>query len=173
MGGRDQNVWDVLRWMATHPADALFERWNYKSAVLSSLARGSIFFTTNLTAGADAAIAAMITEWCFRFATAGFYGAATQAFRAVTPPLHGTLAAMVILPAVAHSLEFLVHLWRGTPALGTSIAASVVFTAISTAFNLFAMRRGVFIVGEGGGSLLSDLVRLPRLLFSFLAAPAR
>jgi hypothetical protein len=168
-----QTIRGVLRWMIASPRDALLARWNYKSAVLSSLFRGAIFFGANLAAGLEAAVAALVTEVCVRGTTAGFYGAATQAFRTVTPPLHGTLAAMVLLPAVAHSLELLVHAWRGTVVLGPSIAASVAFTALSTTFNLFAMRRGVLIVGEGGGSLLSDMVRIPRLVLAFLAAPAR
>ena len=46
----------------------------------------------------------------------------------------------------------------------------VLFTIISTLFNLFAMRRGVLIVGEGRGSLLSDLRQLPRLIVLFLAS---
>ncbi len=144
--------------------------WNYKSAVLSSCFRSSLFFTTNLSAGVDAATAAMVTEFAFRFVTSGFYGAATQAFRRVEPPRLGTLGAIAVLPAVAHSLEFVVHAARGTPELATSMAASVAFTVLSTAFNLFAMRRGVLIVGAGAGSLCRDLASLPRLMVSFIGA---
>ena len=115
----------VLRWMVRHPWSALVRRWNYKSAVLSAVLRASIFFGANRAAGVDAAVAAMITEFCFRISTAGFYGAVTQAFRRVEPPQAGTIAAMVVLPLVTHSLEFIVHWWRGTPELGVSIAASV------------------------------------------------
>ena len=147
--------------------------WNYKSAVLSSFSRSAVFFGTNLTVSHEAAIAAMVTEFCFRFTTAGFYGAATQAFRKVEPPAIGMALAVVFVPLVAHSLELLVHFWRGTPALTASIGASLVFTALSTSFNLFAMRRNVLVVGDGAASLLSDLSRIPRLLVAFLVAPAR
>jgi hypothetical protein len=164
-----RGVGAVVRWIVMHPWEAIGRRWNYKSAVLSALCRGALFFATNLSAGLDAAAAAFLTELGFRFATAGFYGALTQAFRRVDPPAHGTAAALVALPGVAHSLEWVVHRWRGTPELAASIAASLVFTALSTAFNLFAMRRGVLIVGEGGGSLLADLRRMPRLMVSFIA----
>jgi len=147
--------------------------WNYKSAVLSSLSRGAVFFAANLNVSREAAVAAMVTEFCFRFTTAGFYGAATQAFRKVEPPALGMAAAVVVVPLVAHSVELLVHVWRGTPALAASIGASLVFTAVSTSFNLFAMRRGVLVVGDGAAPLLSDLGRIPRLLVAFLVAPAR
>jgi hypothetical protein len=159
--------------MLRHPWHAVGQRWNYKSAVLSALMRSSIFFGANRVAGLDAALAAMTTEFCFRISTAGFYGAVTQAFRRVEPPAAGTVAVMVVLPLLTHSLELTVHWWRGTPELGLSMAASVAFTALSTSFNLFAMRRGAFVVGAGHQSLLSDLLSLPRLVAQFVRAAAR
>jgi hypothetical protein len=118
-------------------------------------------------------VAAFVTEFCFRFATAGFYGALTQAFRRVEPALRGTIAALVVVPGIAHVLEFLVHWARGTPELAASIGASIVFTVLSTSFNLFAMRRGALVVGQGSDSLVADLRRMPRLIVSFLGAAAR
>jgi hypothetical protein len=115
----------------------------------------------------------MITEFCFRFLTAGFYGAMTQAFRRVEPAATGMMAAMVVLPLTAHSLELAIHWWRETPALGASIAASGLFTAVSTTFNLFVMRHGTLVVGDGQQSLLADLAAMPRLIVAFIAAAAR
>jgi hypothetical protein len=63
----------------------LLHRWNWKSAVLSSLLRATLFFATNLAAGLPAAIAAMKTELVFRGITSGFYGALTEAFREAEP----------------------------------------------------------------------------------------
>lgn len=147
--------------------------WNYKTAILSALVRGAIFFVTTATAGLAAAAAAMAAEFGFRFLTAGFYGALTQWFRRVEPALLGTAGAIVVLPVVAHSLEFIVHSWRGTPNLATGMAASIAFTCVSTAFNLFAMRRGALIIGDGRQSLLQDLRAMPRLVVLFVAAAAR
>lgn len=166
-------VGDVLRWLLRDPWHAVGRRWNYKSAVLSAVVRASIFFVTNRMAGFDAAVAAMTTEFCFRIVTSGFYGAVTQAFRRVEPASAGTVAAMVLLPLLAHALELLVHWWQGTPELGVSITASVMFTAISTSFNLFAMRQGVFVVGAGRQSLWSDILALPRLVVQFVRATVR
>jgi hypothetical protein len=167
------SVGHALRWIVCHPWYALGLRWNYKAAVLSSVLRASLFGAVNISAGADAALAAMTTELCFRFATSGFYGAMTQAFRRVEPVRAGTIAAIIVLPLVAHSLEFLVHWWRGTAVLGASITASVAFTALSTTFNLFAMRHGTLIVGRGRRSLLSDLAAMPRLMVLFVRTAAR
>lgn len=158
----------VILWVLRDPWGSLGQRWNYKSAVLSSASRALLFFAVNLTAGTEAAVAAMTAEFCLRFATAGFYGALTQAFRRVHPARHGTVAAMVLLPALAHSLELLVHWWRGTPELAASILVSVAFTALSTSFNLFAMRRGVLVVGADGRSLWQDLRAMPGLVAAFV-----
>jgi hypothetical protein len=82
-------------------------------------------------------------------------------------------AAMVILPLVNHSLEFLVHWLRGTPKLGLSISASVLFTICSTAFNVYAMRHGVLTVGGKSKSLREDLASLLPLFGQFLLAGPR
>jgi len=134
---------------------------------MSSLVRSTLFFVANLGAGLPAARSAFLTEIVFRSTTAGFYGALTQAFRDVRPVWTGTAAGMVVLPVTTHLLEFVVHDWRGTERLGESIALSVGFTALSTSFNLYAMRRGALTVGDGSQSLWCDLRRVPRLLLDF------
>jgi hypothetical protein len=109
----------------------------------------------------------MALEFVFRFATSGFYGALTQAFRGLRPPLVGTVAALIALPVTGHALEFALHWWRGTPALAASVGLSVMLTVVSTWFNLFAMRRGVLVVGPGQRSLRHDLHAMPRILALF------
>lgn len=161
-------VSQVMALLIRHPWRYVGSRWNYKSAVMSSAFRAQVFLIANLSAGPEAAIAAMGAEFVFRFATAGLYGALTQAFRGVQPERAATIAVMVLLPLVGHSLELCVHWLRGTPNLITSIAASVGFTILSTAFNLFAMRRGALIVGEGSRSLWQDLMQMPSLLAAFI-----
>jgi hypothetical protein len=61
----------------------------------------------------------------------------------------------------------------GTQKLAASMTASVAFTALSTAFNLFAMRRGVLIVGADRLTLRQDLRAMPRLVVLFAGAAAR
>jgi hypothetical protein len=110
----------------------------------------------------------MLAEFTYRAITAGFYGALTQAFREARPVWKANLAVMVLLPIVSHSLEISIHLARGTPRLLRSVIASVCFTAISTLFNLYAMRCGALTVGEGSGSVGDDLRRVPQLIAGFL-----
>jgi hypothetical protein len=166
----EETVGRVLIGLARHPIDRIARRWNWKSAVLSSASRASLFFTANLAAGLDAAFAAMLTEFVFRGLTAGFYGGITQSFRRATPHWLASITVMVLLPISTHTTEFFVHWFRGTEKLAASLTVSVVFTVISTLFNLFAMRRGVLIVGEGRGTLLADLRQIPRLIVLFVAS---
>src|ERR1700722_1650162 len=50
----------VFGGMLRHPIRELILRWNWKSALLSSLLRATIFFFTNLVAGWHAALGAML-----------------------------------------------------------------------------------------------------------------
>lgn len=161
-------VGQVLKRLVLHPGEMLLSRWNWKSAILSSGFRAALFFATNLAAGLPAAVAALQTELLFRGITSGFYGALTEAFREAEPPWAAAVTVMILLPFANHSVEFLVHWARGTRKLVPSIIASVAFTALSTLFNFFVMRRGALIVGAGRGTLSNDLRRLPRLLLDFV-----
>ena len=155
------------------PNEYLIKKWNWKSAILSTVLRSVLFFFTNLAAGMHAALAAMTTEWVYRGITSGFYGALTEALRDVEPPWAGALAVLVMLPIANHSVELLVHWIRGTNRLFTSIGASVALTALSSLFNYYAMRHGTFIVGHGRKALLHDLIQFPRLVVEFCILPVR
>lgn len=163
----------VLIGLAHDPISYVVRRWNWKSAVLSAGIRGAIFFAANIRAGLAPAIRAVLVELLFVAATNGFYGALTQAFAAARPFWAAAVAVMVLVPAVAHSLEFVFHWAAGTPLLGRSILASVAFSIISALFNLYAMRRGVLVVGQESRSFPDDLRRLPRIAMGFITAPAR
>jgi hypothetical protein len=164
------SVAGVLRDLLRNPAGLLLRRWNWKSAVLSSLFRAAIFFFANLRAGWRAAAGAMLAELLYRGITAGFFGALTQAFRRAQPAWLAATVAIVLVPLTSHSIELTVHLARGTPKLLASMISSVIFTILSTLFHLYAMRRGVLIVGTGSRSLAADFRQMPRIVAGFLAA---
>ena len=168
--GPPPSVFQVLRNLLLHPIESIARRWNWKAALLSSSVRALIFFAANLPAGRHAALAALLTELAFRGVASGFYGALTKAFRFAEPEWAAALVAMILLPLTGHSLEFLIHLLWGTMKLRTSIIASVCFTAVSTLFNLYAMRRGALVTGEGQQTLRSDMKRMPRLIAGFLVS---
>ena len=138
--------------------------------MFSSTTRSILFFFANLTAGWHAATGAMLAEFLFRATTAGFYGALTQNFRKVAPAWQAGIAVMVLLPLSSHSLEFTLHWLRHTPKLGTSIITSVIFTAISTLFNWYAMRKGAMVVGGDSQSIARDMRAMPKIIGQFCAA---
>ena len=80
---------------------------------------------------------------------------------------------MLVLPAAGHLGELILHSLRGTPNLTTALTASIAFTGVSTAFNLFAMRRGALIVGAGERPLAEDLRAMPKLLLLFVISISR
>lgn len=151
-----------------HPSYFLLRRWNWKSAILSCLIRGAIFFSINILSGFRAATYAMLLEISFISITAGFYGALLQAFRKAKPDWAASLTVMILLPAIHHSLEFFIHSFGGTKKLSASIMASVSFSAVSACFNLFTMRRGILIVGKHQQPFLQDLKQLPHVILAFL-----
>lgn len=150
-----------------NPSRHLLRRWNWKSAFLSALFRGTLIFLANLSAGGSSAIGAMLAEVCYRGLTSGFYSALTQTFRFAQPVWAASVIPVMLIPIISDGLEFSMHAVRGTLRLGATVAASVTFTAISTLFELYAMRNSVLIMGENSGSLLQDLQRLPNLAVSF------
>jgi len=148
--------------------NAVLNRWNWKSALLSALFRGLIFLATTWSSGWQAAMGAMAAESLLRSVTAGFYGGLTQRFRLIEPAWKGAALALIALPSIAHSIEFAMHRLRGTPHLAAGMRASIAFTVISTLFHLHATRRGAFLSGTGSASLWSDLRRSPALIGGFV-----
>ncbi len=165
-----ETVAHVLGKLVRDPWHALILKWNWKSAVFSSLIRANIFFFVTLRAGWRAAVGAFLVELSYRGLTSGFYGALTQAFRSAEPAWGAALTVMFLLPLSSHAIEFLVHSLRHTPHLAANIISSVCFTIISTLFNWYAMRKGSLIVGREGQTVAKDLCSMPRLIVSFLAA---
>ena len=159
--------------MLMAPMARTLTRWNWKSAVPSSIFRAILFLIANWSAGPAAAFSAMGLEFAYRSVTAGFHGALTQSLRGIEPAWRGAVAASLLLPAAGNSLEWLLHKLRGTPNLRTSIAASVIFTMVSSLFHLFSMRRGHFIAGERSLPLREDLRQVPALLRDFVLTGPR
>lgn len=168
-----RTVTGVWRQLLRHPVELLLRRWNWKSAVLSALIRGMLFFIANLDAGMAAAVGAMTIESAFYVSTAGFYGAFLQSFRRVTPLWQGMVTVAVVLPAINHSLEFLLHEAGGTARIREGMIASVLLSVFSATFNLFVMNRGALVVGSGSRSLRADLRAMPRLVIDYLLCLAR
>jgi hypothetical protein len=167
------SVPEALAHLLLNPWRRLLLRWNWKTALLSACARGTIFFIANIGAGLGAALDAMRVEAALFATLAGFHGALTQTFRSAQPAWAATMTVMALAPAVNHTLEYLLHYASGTRRITAGVAASISLSIFSAVFNLFAMRRGVLIVGDERASLIDDLRRMPRIVFDFAMAIPR
>jgi len=163
---------DLVRELLLHPQQLIL-LWNWKSALLSVILRGPIFFTAALRQGWQAAMAALLTESIFCVLSAGFYGALVQIFKDAEPQWLTGGFLTVVMPITFQILEYLLHWFSGTPHLRGAVIVSFVVSAISALFNWYAMRRGTLLVGQEAGGFGADLRRLPRLFFGFFAVLPR
>jgi hypothetical protein len=166
-------VVDVSVELMRHPVRSVIHQWHWKSATLSAVIRGSLFFAANLTDGAGAAARAAAVESALAAPMVGVLAAAIQAYRCAEPRWAATLVTAALIPVLAQIVECAVHWSARTPQFEASMLASIGLSAISTAFNLFAMRRGVMIVGSGARRFRDDLRQIPRLVVAFVLALPR
>jgi len=163
----------TLKGFVFRPVETVIRRWNWKAAALSACVRGALFFSTNIGAGLEAAVGAMMIESAVFVSIAGFYGGLIESMRRAHPAWAATMVVTMVFPAINHTLEFAAHSAGGTKKIGVGVLISAGFSILSASFNLFAMRRGVLIVGEERRSLLDDLRRTPRIAFEFVTAIPR
>lgn len=173
---------EVLRSLVSHPLQVI-KRWNWKAALLGAILRASFYFTVYKAAKENmrAALTAAGVELTFRFLTSGVSGSLVQSFRHATPAWLATLVVTISLPIFSHSVEYVTHYVQEVYFKGVlpgsenngrqwAFAFSVLFSALSAMFNLFAMRHGVLLVGAGKEtkSLWSDIKKIPALVWEFL-----
>ncbi|MGB8014030.1 MAG: hypothetical protein WCF68_20615 [Terriglobales bacterium] len=163
---------DLLRELLVRPQRLLL-LWNWKSALLSMILRGPIFFAAAIRQGWHAAMVALLTESIFCVLSAGFYGAVVQTLKDAEPQWLTGAFLTVVMPVTFQILEYGLHWFRGTPHLRIAGIISLVVSAISALFNWYAMRRGTLLVGREAGGFGGDLLRLPRLLLGFFAVLPR
>jgi|SRR5271157_139314 len=144
----DDSARSALRRIAADPAGQLVRRWNWKSALLSSLWRGPVFAALAAHGGWRPVFAAGGAEILLQAAAAGFSGAVTQAFHRVRPAWQGCAAAAALTLCIQHPLELAVHRMRGTPHWRWGVLVSMVFSVAAAAVNMGLMRRGFLTVGE-------------------------
>jgi hypothetical protein len=137
--------------------------WNWKAAVLSALFR-TIFFSIATFRGPGAA-RGIVIEILFRLAIGGFWGSLLQAFRAAQPAWLAGSCAAVILPASAHTLEFLALAAGNATHIKAGMIVSVVVSVFSLLLNWCLMRDGLMITGAGALRLSDDFRRLPGSLY--------
>lgn len=176
------SVKDVLWNLIHHPAQ-IITRWNWKTAVMGAIVR-SAFYLTVYQVSRQAwlvTLTAVAVEFAFRFFTTGLAGALVQSFRKARPIWLSYVIVSILLPAFSHTVEFVTHFAQeryfadvfaaseNGVARQRAFAISVLFSVISVLFNLYAMRRGVLLVGahEDTKPFVTDMKSIPRLIAQF------
>lgn len=173
---------EVLRSLVSHPLQ-IITRWNWKAALIGASLRASFYFTVYKAARENmrAALTAAAVELGFRFFTSGISGSLVQSFRRASPAWLAAVIVTISLPIFSHSVEYATHYVQDVYFAGVlpasenngrqyAFAISVLFSAFSAIFNLFAMRHGVLLVGAGKEtkSLWSDFKKIPMLVLEFM-----
>jgi hypothetical protein len=162
------SVWEALRALLRNPWRCFVLRWNGKAAMLSAMFRGGIFLAASMKSHHAGRTSGVLAEAMFGAVSAGFFGTLTQALRFAGPGWLAELLLAGIFPLLFQVGDFYFHASLGTQVFRIGMIASAVFTALSSAFNLYIMRRGTLLVGEESNPFAEDLGALPRLALSFV-----
>jgi len=161
-----QALLEVLR----NPFHYFIHRWNWKSALFAAINRGTIFFIATMKRGRLEMSVAVLVEILFSCATAGIYAAFTQAMRFARPEWLGACVVALVIPAALYGVDYFAHVWTGMHHVRPAVTFATGLSVVSTLFNLFIMRRGAMVVGEGSQPLWRDLIRIPLLIVQFVIA---
>ena len=162
------NLGWALREMLSHPLRTLIPPWSWKAAAFAAALRGLTFFVTNLQAGREEAVKALVVEALFAFATGGLIGAISQQLRRAEPLWATASVVWVGLPSVMLLAQSGVHRLAHTPHLSGGLVLSYSVAMVSAAFSWYAMRNGAMLGGTDETTVLHDMEALPKILLRFL-----
>jgi hypothetical protein len=145
--------------------------WNWKCALLSATARSLVYLAAMARTGQQGGFSVVAVEMVYVTLTAGVYAGLQQKALGFRSRLFGNLAVVIGVPMLAQILDWLTHRAVGAAAPGKATLAVCAFATLSALFHLHVMRRGAFLTGHTGRSLLDDFRRMPRLTAGFVLSP--
>jgi hypothetical protein len=145
--------------------------WNWKCALMSATARSLVYLAALARSGPHGRLSIVLVEIAYVALTAGVYAGLQQRALAIRPQFFGNVIIAFGIPLLAQFVDWLAHHLVGAPVPLRATVAVSIFACVSALFHLFVMRRGVFLSGHGR-SLGDDFRRIPRLVISFIVAPA-
>jgi len=161
--------------MASHRRRSVLARlcaaWHWKCALLSAVARSVVYLAAMVRTRSHGRLSIVLVEMAYVTLTAGIYAGMQQRALRLRSRTLGNLTAALLVPAIAQFLDILAHSAVGSPVPARATIAVCVFAAISAAFHVHIMRRGVLLTGAHSHSLAEDFRRIPKLIAEFLFAP--
>jgi len=146
--------------------------WNWKCALLSACARSIVYLAAMARSGLHGRLAIILVEMAYVTLTAGLYAGLQQKALGLRMRRLGDAIVVLGIPMLAQYLDWLAHWASGAAAPARATLAVCIFVAVSAMFHLHVMRRGVFLSGHTGHTLVEDFRRIPRLILDFLLQPA-
>jgi hypothetical protein len=145
--------------------------WNWKCALLSATARSVVYLAAMSHSNLRGGFAVVAVELIYVSLTAGLYAGLQQRALGFRARLLGDLTVVAGVPALAQLLDWLAHRAAHAAAPGRATMAVCAFSLVSAIFHLHVMRRGAFITGGTGQTLVDDFRRMPVLTAEFLLRP--
>ena len=154
-----------------NPVAFPFTHWNWKSALMSGLIRGTLYLVAASRGTLHQGLQAAAVELLYIVATAGFFAAIQQEMLDTEPRWLANLVIVLAVPLGSQTTDYLVHSIAGTPNLKIATVSTLVFSLFSASFHLHVMQNGAMLVGKHGRSFASDMKQMPRLVATFVSQP--
>jgi hypothetical protein len=161
----------VFSRFAENPLAFPFTHWNWKSALMSGLVRGTLYLVAASRGALHQGVQAAAVELLYIAATAGFFAAIQQEMLDTEPQWLANLVIVLAVPLGSQTTDYLVHSLARTPNLKIATLSTLIFSLLSASFHLHVMQNGAMLVGKHGRSFASDMKRMPRLIATFAAQP--
>lgn len=138
---------------------------------MSATARSIVYLVAMAHNSLKGGLSIVLVEMAYVTLTAGLYAGLQQRALGFDSRLLGNLTIVFGVPGLAQVLDWLTHRVAGAPVSARATLSVCVFATISALFHLHVMRRGAFLTGRAGRSLIDDFRRIPRLTLGFLLQP--
>ena len=138
---------------------------------MSATARSMVYMAALARTGPRGSLGIVLVEMAYVTFTAGLYAGMQQRALGFRSRRLGNLTIAFGVPWLGLALDWLTHRAAGAVAPARATLAVCIFATVSALFHLHVMRRGVFLTGHSGRSLVDDFRRMPRLMAGFAVAP--
>jgi hypothetical protein len=164
-----QSPSDLVAALSCLAVQTFFYSWNWKAALLSASLRAPLFLVATLRHGLRAISIAVLVEALYSAFMSGCFGAFVQKMRNARPLWASALLIVAVLPALLLWFDYRLHLYTGMPNLKGGMWAAATLCVLSSLFNWYLMKHGNLLVGRSGRPFVSDLKRMPGMVFDFVA----
>lgn len=141
--------------------------------MLSATARSIVYAVAMAHSRLPGSLSIVVVEMGYVALTSGLYAGMQQKALGFHSRLLGNFFVVFGVPLLAQTLDWLTHRAAGAPTPEKATLAVCVFAVVSALFHLHVMRRGAFLTGKQGQTLIEDFCRMPRLITGFVLEPVR